>query len=791
MNNFFKIFIAFYSRNKTIAILSITGLSLGLLSILILTAKLVNENSYNKDISNGDRIYRIISNNEGFKQPHVPFQLGELLKSRIPEIDDYARYVKLDGIIGYIYGIKGNDKIIEPQFYTGDNSFMKIMDIKTSNGSNLNKLEPGDIILSEKTALKYYGKMDVIGQEFSIMYRDYTYRFIVVDVFKDIAWNNTFRPEMICDISFYVQIETDVFRYTKHEVTNTLEVDNPETLIVRNENISEKEFEEKFRSVTNQLYENNHRKTRLYLQNINDIYLNSTDLKNDSIIKGDKQNLFYYKLSILLILFIASFNYIILQTSISSQRNLEVGVRKVFGASKKDLIIQYFSEAFLITLISIPVIIIFYFFYSVYLEEFMFSEVRFHLDKLIIYAFYILVVIFIVALISSSYIVGYISSLNPIDAINGTILNKKKKNTHLLFLLGFQLFISLILVTFSSTLFQQISFALNKSIGIDKDKLILIYFDSNISKKDYKLLKTDLLKLSTVKNVTGGVLLPPTNAASFKPFFKNNDDFIICESYSVNSDFFKTFGIPITEGRSFDFNSRVDLRDCIIINKTAVDKFGFTDPLFEKIEGYQIIGITDDFNFHPLHKKIEPSLFFPRNRITKNIAVQFKSSMDISNINDVRNIIDNLFDNKMYNITTFKKSLEELYAEDIGLRNFVSFYSIIISIITLIGVIGITLHISKNESTNMSIRKVFGASNLDILKYFTGKVAISCIIASFLSIPISVIMSNQWLNSYYYALNLSWIVYLGVILLFIFLVLFVSIAVLYKTITDSPTKYLK
>ncbi len=793
MTHFFKIFIAFYSKNKTTTLLSITGLSMGLLGILILTAKLVNENSFNKDIKNGKYIYRIISDNEGFKHPLVPFQLGGVLKREIPEIHKYGRYAKLDGLIGFIYGIKNNEKIVEPNFYAADNNFLEILNIKNINGNELHKIEIGNIALSEKTSVKYFGDKNAIGQELSILFKNKTYRFIVVDIFKDIPWNNTFRPEIICNLNFYLDILTNVFGINNHKLTKTLKDDNLETLIVRNINISEKEFGGKFGEVTKVLYKNSHRDTRPYLQNILDVYLNSSDIKNDFIIKGSKENLFYYRLSILLILFITSFNYIILQTSISSQRNLEAGVRKVFGASKKDLSIQYFGEAFLITLLSIPVIFIFYLFYSEFIDKFMFSEVKFHTDRLLVYIVYLLVIVFAIASISSLYIGLYISSLNPVNAIYGSNINKKSKNINLLILLGFQVFISLILVTFSMTLYLQINYALNKSIGIEKDKLILIDFESNISRKDYKILKTEILNLSSVSNVTGGVLLPPTNAAAYKTYLADNKALtsITCESYVVNSDFFKTFNISITNGRSFDFTSQSDLENCIIINQTAVDKYRFSYPLFEKIEGKKIIGITNDFNFHSLHKKIEPSIFFPNNRATRHLAILYHNNINSDNIIEIRNIIIKILKDRMFNVTTFKHKLRELYVKDIGLRNFITFYSIIVTLITLIGVIGITLYISKNERLNISIRKVYGASKIDIIGYFSGKLTISCVIASILSIPLTVIMSNLLLKNYMYTFHINWLLYFAVILIFTFLVILIGIAVVYKTIIDSPTKYLK
>ena len=245
MTHFFKIFIAFYSRNKTTTLLSITGLSMGLLGILILTAKLVNENSFNKDIENGKYIYRILSDYEGFKQPLVPFQLGEVLKHEIPEIEKYGRYSKLPGMIGFIYGIKGEDKIVEPNFYAADNNFLEILNIKNNDGNEIHKIAIGNIALSEKTAIKYFGDENAIGQVLSILFSDRTYRFIVVDIFKDISWNNTFRPELICNLSFYLNILTNNYGIDKHKLTKTLKDDNLETLIVRNKNISEKKFEKK------------------------------------------------------------------------------------------------------------------------------------------------------------------------------------------------------------------------------------------------------------------------------------------------------------------------------------------------------------------------------------------------------------------------------------------------------------------------------------------------------------------------------------------------------------------
>ena len=793
MKHFLRVFIAFYKRNKTITLLSVIGLSVGMLGVLILTVKLVNENSYNRDIENGNCVYRIISNMMGFKQPLTPILLGNILKSRLPEIDKYARFAKLDGLIGYIYGIKGEEKIDEPNFYTADNSFLKIMNIKSVNGLELHNIEPGYIALSEKTAIKYFGDKNVIGKDFSVLFKDKLYNFVIVDVFKDIPWNNTFRPELICNLNFYIDILTNIYGADKHKLTKTLEDDNIETIIVRNRNISEKKFKKKFSEVTKLLYSRIQRQTQLSLQNIFDVYLNSSEIKNDFISKGSKDNLFYYRLSILILMLITSFNYILLQTSISSQRHLEVGLKKVFGANKAQISIQFFIESFLITLIAVPIIIILYLLYAGFIESQMFTEARFYVDKLWLYAVILLGVITLIALISAMYIGLYISSLNPVTAVSGNDLVKNNKKIYLLILLGFQVFISLVLVTFSLTLYFQINYALNKSIGIEKDKLVLIYFESSISAADYHLLKNELLSLSNVSNVTGGVLLPPTNTASARPFVADNDNYtsIVCESYKVNSDFFKTFGISLVKGRSFNFTSLNDLENCIIINQKAASKYRFSNPIGEKIEDKTIIGVTNDFNFHALHKEIEPSIFFPNNKATRCLAIQCKSSINVESIYEIRNIVNNAYNGKMFNVSSFKSRLRELYVKDIGFRNFITFYACIVTIITLIGVIGITLYISKKERVNIIIRKVYGASKIEILRDFSAKLIISCFGASVFSIPLTLIMSNIWLKNYSYTINLSWTMYLNVILLFTFLVLVISFSVIFKTVSVSPTKYLK
>ncbi len=792
MTHYIKSFWNFYSRNKSLSLLSLFGLSFGLFSMLLNGAQLVNEYSFNKDIPDYEYTYRVIIDDEGFAQAQTPFQFNELIKEEIPEITKSGRIASLNYSIGFAYCVKNGQKIKIENFYTADKEALNLLGIVGLHNEEINNLNHGDVIISESMAKMFFGKTDVRGEVFPISHKRKLYHFKIAQVFKDIDWNHTHQPQVICNPDFYVQILNKQFGFNREKMLNSLESGWIETFIKRNKNTTEKVFIKKFVETANGLHEKRNLTTKVSLQRLDDIYFESDDLHHDPIEKGNRKNILYYKLSILIILIFTVFNYVIISISISTQRNIEIGIRKVFGASKWVLMRQFFIESFFITLISIPIVLLISVFYSQYLSPLLMLKFHFYSKNILCYILWGIAALGLLALLSSSYTSFYLSSLSPVGSLYGDKISKKNKTKVLYYFLGFQVFVSFILIIISTVFYSQMDYAINKSSSFNIDKVQLVHFETKLKSRDYLRVKKELLSDPNIISVTGGIFLPPSNSSNARNFALSNDEnnSIVCEIYKVNSDFFKTYEIDLLKGRYFDFNEGGDIDRFIILNKTAYEKFGLRGIDDNQIEGRIIIGVVEDFKYHSLHHEIKPMIFFAESNNTWKLAIKHLNPITPNSKNILKDKLDDLLKNKTITIFTYREILQELYKKDINLLNTILFYTIVLILLSIFGMVGLTLFFTNNERKNICIHLVYGASSKEVFYIFTKRILYLLIISTVLAIPIALGFIYNWLSyfsehqgfpiSVLYIISIIWIS-----------ILIVNSVILLRTVNYSPTKYLR
>jgi putative ABC transport system permease protein len=788
-----RTFFSFYFRNRVIALLAITGLSMGLFGIFILSLKLINEMSYNEDVKNGELLYRIISRNKsGFKEPIAPYPLFEMVLKQSPSFSAYSRFIKLPGNIGRMYGVKDDNEIIEDEVYAADSNFMKLLNFENLFGHEPLKLMPGNILLSKSNAYKYFGTSDIIGEEFAMKLKDKRHTFIVSGIFEDIAWNNTYRPGFVCDLNFYQDVLIYEYNEDRNELLNTLYQDNVCFLIQREQNTSERVFVNAFDNLTQNAYKKELRETVLLLQRFEDIFHYSAKVKNDFIEKGDIQNLKYYRISILVLLLITSFNYILLQTNLTAKRHLEIGIRKVHGASQMNLAFQFFVEALMLAVFTLPFIATYYMFYNAYMDGSLLPQIIIHMNKLWEYIVWLGILLVGIIVISTVYLSVYVSALKPIEAIYGKQGQKSSRKHGLYFIVGVQFFVSLVLLTFSIHIYRQLNYGLSLHSSKISDKIMLLYFDSNIERNDYNILKTSLLANGMVKAVTGGILLPPSNASSWRDYIPDNDinKSVICETYRVNDGFFETFDLFV-DGDVLHFSGGLDLTHSVVINRKAAEAFGFENPLQERIEGRRVAGVVEDFHFHSLHQGILPMIFYPNEMASRSMAIRFHHDLSPEKTIAVQEIISSVLPGKLLTSHTFNDVLRGLYEKDIGLRNFILFFTVVISLIAIIGLTGITLYYLNETQYSISVKRVFGASNLVIIKDFSKYFVLIIAIAIACSIPFSRELISRFNEMFDHAIPYSWFVLFAISVIMLSFIVFICYLILKKTLNTSPMKHLK
>ncbi len=694
-------------------------------------------------------------------------------------------------MIGQLYAATNEKVIVEDEIYAADGNFADFLGLTSVFKSQTLTLQSGYVLLSKSIAIKYFGKFDVIGQELRLKHKDNLSTFIVGGVYEDIPWNNTHRPEIIVDLSFYIKILTDVFQNDEYKLLHSLASDDVSYFLKRNTRVSELTFVQEFAALTKDVYSENRKGTRLILQRYVDIFHYSSSVKNDFINKGDYNNLNYYRISIIILLFITSFNFILMQTNLTSKRHLEIGIRKVHGANHFDLAKQFFLESFFLAIITIPFIAFYYLLYSSYFEGYLLPELTIHQDKLLEYILLLLVLLIGVLSLSTLYISTYVSGLKPIDAIYGKERRKKSKMVVLFMIVFVQFFVSLVLLNIAIHIYRQIDYGFSMYEGDILNKIMLVHFDTGIEDKDYRILKSSLASQSNVRSVTGGPVLPPSNSSSWRDFIPDNDisKSVICETYRVNEDFFDTYGLEVN-GDELQYSGGLESTHTIVINQTGADAFGFDHPLGQRIEGRRVVGIVNDFHFHSLHQGIKPMIFYQNEHTTRVIAIRFHNQVNDEYAKNIQNSILRTLPDKLFEIHTFSEILKRLYDKDIGLKNFILFFTVLMSVIALIGLTGISLYYLNETAYSIAVKRVFGAPALSILKDFSKYFLLMIILAILLSIPISISIVSMFNANFAYALPFSFVSFIIISIGMVFFIIAFCLIILNKTLKSPPVKLL-
>lgn len=792
MRYYLRVFFSFYLKNKSIALLALVGLSLGLFGMFILSLKFINETSYNMDTLEGKQIYRVITTNPGgFKQPLAPFSFGEMVLRQSPYVSTYSRYIKLPGHIGRLYGLSGIREIIEDEVYAADSSFIDILNIKNLIASRALELKPGHLLLAKSNALKYFGSHDVVGESFIFKLKDKQHVFVVSGVYEDVAWNNTFRPGFICDLSFYIDVLIQEYGYSRDELLTSYTSDDVGYLIKRGGNTSESNFVWSFNQLTHNFYQEKRPTASALLQRYEDIFHYSASVKNDFIEKGDVQNLKYYRISVLVLFLITAFNYILLQTNLTAKRHLEIGIRKVHGANQISLAKQFIAEALLLAFLTIPLIALYYLLYSTFLDGYLLPQVLVHKDKLWEYFLWLGLLLIGIIAVSMVYLSVYVSALKPVAAIYGSQRQNPNRKIGLFAIVGMQFFVTLVLLTFALNIYRQLNYGFSLHSSEKSDNILLIYFDSNIDDSDYEALKTTLTSHSMVNSMTGGLVLPPSNSSSWRDFIPDNDlnKSVVCEIYHVNDGFFETYGLSV-DGEVLQYSGGLYQIHSVVINRKAVEAFGFANPLDERIEGRRVAGVVEDFHFHSLHMGIMPIILYPNEQITRILAIRLNDKASSAASAVIREIISSVFPGRLFSLRTFNDEIRELYAREIALRNFIILFTVIMAIIALTGLTGITLHYLNLTRHSLSIKRVFGASSTTIVKDFSMYFVLMIFIAIAVSIPFSIELTSRFNASFTYSVPFSYLLVTFVSAIMLSFIILICYQVLRKTLNNSPMKYL-
>jgi putative ABC transport system permease protein len=751
-------------KNKGFTILNVLGLSVGLATCLLIVFYVVDELSYDRFNTKGDRIYRIsidakLNGNAGvYATSEVPWK--DILKNSFPQVENVARLIDKNGLFlspQKFYVKKDNGSILERNIVFTESSLFDVFTLPMVDGNAAHALDaPNTVVITESTAKKYFNKVNVAGRTLTI---NDSNTFKITGVIKDIPAQSQFHYDFF--LSFSSRPESKATNWGYAGLHNYLLL-KPGTDVAKLEKALTDIDIKNSSNPSTWTTGGNH--LHIFLKPLGDIHLRDADAQYTLEKGGNIQYVYIFLLVAIFILLIACVNFMNLSTARSSNRAREVGVRKVLGSARKYLVAQFLTESVLVTFVS--AVIAFLLAWGLLPLFNQMADKHLEITPQIIAWLLpaLLLVVLIVGFLAGSYPAFYLSSFQPIDVLKGKIAAGFKGGFLRSFLVVFQFAISIFLIIGTLVIYNQLNYIRNKDLGFDRDQVLVIK-NANTLGNQAKILKNELKQLPGVANATLSSYQPTGDEDLKTGLFPHRKidikEDILTEFWSVDEDFTNTMSLKLINGRNFLKEMSSDTA-AMIVNEAFVRKLGQLNPLNKDIyrysyglQQYHIIGVVKDFNFATLRDNITP-LAMVYDFDNGAISVKLHSKNLGALMAQVKDKWKELSPNQPFTYSFMDQDFDATYRTEQRFGSmFISFSSLAI-IIACLGLFGLAAYAAEQRTKEIGIRKVLGANISTIVGMlsmdFIKLVFISILIAT----PIAWWAMQKWLQDFAYRTTIQW-----------------------------------
>ncbi len=776
--NYLHITLRIMKRNLSFSLINIFGLSIGMATFILIALWVLNENSFDTGFNDYRNIYRVCTDLKGketeskggLTAPGIAHPLTE----QYPEIKKLTRLVSFNLLTNSDVLLREPDKegSYEPNGYLADSTFFDVFETLFLRGTAKAAFEePFSIILSSTLAGKYFGKEDPIGKTLKF---DNQFDMKVSGVYKDLPGNSHFVVDFIVPLTLFKKVGQNLDNNWEYLMLNTYVRLDPQVEVAA--------FEKKIRDF--HIRKDPNSTFELFLQPLGRIHLYSAGLEFDLLNKsaGDIKYVKIFSLIAFFILLIACINFINLSTARASKRSKEVGIRKVVGSGNAQLIRQFLGESVLMVFIANIVAMILVEFALPYFNEFTGKELTIDYSNPLLYLA-LVIFILLTGFLSGIYPAFFLSSFQPVKVLKESVSSGKRGVAFRKGLVILQFCIVVFLTVCTLFVWLQSSYMINKKIGIDKEKTVY-FLRRGALYTNFDAYKSDLLNNPAVNSVCLASDLPIE--------IRNQESGITWEGKAPDNkqgfamlygdyDMMKTFGIEITEGRSFSPEFPGDQESSFIVNETAVKKMGMQNPVGSVISVNEkkgtIVGVVKDFNFAPLSKPLSPMIIFLRPMVTM-VFVKFNPG----NTQDQLNILEKT--TKKYNpdfpfsYKFLDQTYENQYKTETRTGKLLGYFTIFGIFIACLGLLGLINFFSLQRTKEIGIRKTHGASNFDIIRLISGQFTRWVLIANIIACPLAYYAIKRWLDNFAYKTDLVlWPFFAAAGIAF----LFTMVTILYQT----------
>lgn len=785
IRNYLKVAIRSIFRNKLTAFINIAGLALAMMCCILIYLFVVDELSYDRYHTKADRTYRVTRNflsKDGVPNLHlanVAPPIGPLLKNDFGEIEVMARTINYSLNISLEQDGELVKNFVEENIFIVEPDIFKIFDIEVLSGDPAKALvRPLTVMLSEQSAEKYFGNQDVIGKRLRV---NNQLDIEVTGTYKSFRAQSHWHPEMLVSFSTF---EDDAI-YGRRALETNWGNNAFGTYLLLEEGVDPKKVEAGFGNFMEKHFATYARSnfgaapdfkasqsTTLFLQKLTDIHLHS-HLDDELEVNGNINNVRMMAVIGVFIILIACFNFINLSTARATKRSKEVGLRKVVGAFKAQLVTQYLSESVIISLFGLLLAIGLALISVSWLNSFTGKSLS--LNPGINWPLYVGLIGFaiVVGIMAGLYPAFVISGFKPALVLKGQQGSAKGKGMVRKTLVVAQFAISIILLIATAITFQQLNFLNSRTLGYDKDQVVVFSYYSNDLDNNYEAFYNELLKSSTIENATRSSRIPTGRLldSSGPPLITKGDSLVnstvTTKFVAIDEEFFRTYGMDIAVGRDLSRDITNDDSLSFIVNETAAKAYGWTnladgldkDFSYANIKG-KLVGVVQDFHFESLHQSIVPIVFYSRPGIFSDLSIRIAAGQTQQGLAHIEKVWKEFLADRPFTYAFVSEDYQRLYLEEQKQNQLFTIFSGLAIFIACLGLFGLATFNTLQRVKEIGIRKVLGASVPNILGLLSKEIVILILLANLIAWPLAWYFMQQWLDSFAYHIDMNLAIYL-------------------------------
>ncbi len=765
--NYLKTALRNLKRYKGYSFINLMGLAIGISCCIIIMIYIQDEFSYDRTTEDYDQIYRITlqvqtPDSGEIQTARTPPPWAPSLLEDFPEVENYVRF-KTPLVSWLVSREETNQRFNEKGFYFADNTVFDFFGFDLIKGHLQTALiEPRSIVLTESTAKKYFGDSDPMGQ---VLRLDNAYDFLITGVMKDVPRNSHFSFDILASFStlsvipIYGGVEyaswrngrgPDLYTYLK-----LMEGVSPEFL----EDKMPEFLQNHIGNILNQM----NVQFSPHLQPLSEIHLRS-NLDAEIRANSDIRYIYIFSAIAIFILIIACINFMNLSTARSASRAQEVGMRKVIGADRKQLIFQFLGETLFLAVLALFLSIILVFLFLPLFNSVSGKDLQPVFWKPWIILGLVGITVF-VGLVSGSYPALFLSSFHPAAVFRGAIKAGKTNVSLRKFLVVFQFTLSIVFIIGTGIVSTQLRFIKNKQLGFDKEQVVVLPMGDPRARQIYLTFKEralqdpNILAVSGTSSVPGGLigvlLMLPDNALPGQE--------VTMEHFMVDHDFIDAMGIELIEGRTFSLEFPTDTMEAFILNEAAVKHLGWEGNVLNKrivlhnFKEGRVIGVVRDFHANSLHQSIEPLILHiaPDPDAFWQLVVRIAPHDFDRILVSLEEAWSEIYPQDPFVYSFLDEDFDSLYRQEKQRGKVFLVFSILAIFIACLGLFGLASFTSEQRTKEIGIRKVLGASVESIISLLSIDFLKLVLVGNFVAWPVAYFVMNSWLGNFAYRVPMN------------------------------------